>query len=346
MFRIVTYNIFARSLGSNCIPWVLSVNDSWHEKITAIVECSFDKWIESSLTPEYKKHFHKNYISGNKVEMRKLWSQDLKTAADISSKLTGISFLSEDCVRYNVTNASTGEIKQEIAITLKGLLRRDMPDIADDLYSHIMETDSYFQWDNRGTKIYHEAIRINDADEPTADIVSLLEYDIHTGEAAYRGPGLVETFPEAMMSSGYWGCLMNGPLESDISGIGMFWKDSVFELANAPQESQGSGAQAGAVFTLQTGESYQGCAFNYDMMEHWHRITPPDREAPGEVLSSRYELMAQRDRRNVGIVLLRHREAGRVVMVVSVHLMTESRDCSDTNEFPGDDHITQNLHDA
>jgi hypothetical protein len=42
-------------------------------------------------------------------------------------------------------------------------------------------------------------------------------------------------------------------------------------------------------------------------------------DAPGEMSSSRYELMVQRDRRNVGIVVLRHREAGRVLNVIPAY---------------------------
>lgn len=343
MFRIVSYNIFARSLGSNCIPWVMSVNESWHDKITTLMGLSFDEWIESSLSPEYKKHFHKNYISGNKVEMRKLWSQEVNSAADIPPTLTGLSFYSKDRVQYSVVNAN-GEMSQEIATTLKGLLKRDIPDIADEMYNHIMEKDSYFQWDKRGAKIFREAIRANEEGQITADLISLTEYDIHTGLAEYRGLGVLETFPEAMKHTGFSGCLMNGPLEEDISGIGIFWKDSVFELAGICGDSEAC-STSDSIFALKTGESYLGCAFNYDMMEHWHRVTQrvPQTECsethiPEESVGaarSIYEMMSTRDRRNVGMVLLRHRQTNRVVMVVSVHLMTESRDCSDTNEFPG-----------
>lgn len=337
MFHVMNYNIFARSLGSNCIPWVLSINEVWRGRVSTILNGSLDTWIDTALSSEYRKHFHKNYHSGSKVGMRKLWSQHLKYPSDVSRDLSEVSFVSEHRVKYIYTNPSTGEKREEIATTLYGILSRDLPTIADELYEHIMERDEHFQWEYRGPMIFREIVQPNEEVGSSVDLVSLAEYDIHSGSAHYRGADTEETFPRAMQRSGYAGCLLNSPWDSDVSGIGLYWKDSVFQLADQPQHEVCDGSEedeietSEKVFTLQTGQSHRG-AYNYDMHEHWHRLYTTDANT-GPV--SVYEEIPKKDRRNTGLVRLRHRESDRIILVVSTHLMTESRDGPSTNEYPG-----------
>ncbi|CAE7606144.1 unnamed protein product, partial [Symbiodinium microadriaticum] len=186
-----------------------------------------------------------------------------------------------------------------------------------------MEKDSFFRWERRGPKIFREVTGFNAEVESVADIVTLAEYDIHNGPAMYGDAGVLETFPEAMRRVGYSGCLLNGPLHTDMSGIGVFWKEDVFTLADASDECAAevrNGNDGGSVlFSLQTGESHRG-AYNYDLQERWHRVHAGDLAVMAD------ELMTTKDRRNVGFLRLRHRRSGRVVLFVSVHLMTESRE--------------------
>jgi len=48
------------------------------------------------------------------------------------------------------------------------------------------------------------------------------------------------------------------------------------------------------------------------------------------------EEMPLEERRNFGIVRLRHRATGKSLMLVATHMMTDSRDCAATNKFPGE----------
>ena len=308
----------------------MSIDEAWQARVENLLNCSLDVWIESALSTEYRRHFHKNYASGCKTEMRKLWSVNLTRANEIPSALRDISFVSENMVKYTVTDRSTGYKTEELATTLPGILNRDLPSVAGELYDHIMEKDSHLCWENRGPRIFREVSGWNADFEGAADLILLDEYDVHEGSAVYRDTGALETFPEAMHGVGYSGLLLNGPVEEESSGIGVFWREDVFCLAGTPDKAIERVPGEHAVLALDTGKSHHG-AFNYDLMERWHQRLPSSVSGQSVCVH-----MAKKDRRNVGFVRLRHRQSNCIVLVVPVHLMTESRDCASTNEFPGE----------
>ena len=83
-FFVVSYNMLAESLGSNCIPWVMSLSEEWDERLKR--NCPSGTWekIKAHLGEEYRAHFHKNTHSQKNPDeyhlMRKLWSVIRKTA--------------------------------------------------------------------------------------------------------------------------------------------------------------------------------------------------------------------------------------------------------------------------
>jgi hypothetical protein len=355
MFHVVSYNIFARSLGSNCIPWVLKVSSEWEHLVEEATGETWKSFVKECIWPEYSQHFHKNHMSGNKVEMRQLWSCNIRGVHDIPLALTGVRFVSEDCLEYvREENDSTSETRRNLlALTLPGVLKKHLPaSLHKGLYSHIMETEKHFLWTNRGPKIFYEITRNkNEFDSsPMPDIISLCEYDVHEVRAVYRatssrvndlnsgsgsgsvpcsesrehspagsGSGMEESFSEAMFYSGYTGVLMSSPDTRDRSGLGVFWKRDTFRLESGEDISQSS-------LVLLPGDSFSNSVFNYDLNESYHKL----HEA-----SSRHELLHISERKHVSCVRLVHKSTGKLVLMVSVHLMTASKD-SKANEYIGE----------
>ena len=100
-FRVLTYNILARSLGSNTIPWVLNVSPQTRARIEDKTGEAFGAWRKSNVDEEYKRHWHKNFHSGDYAAMRALWGcRVLRSDSDIPEKLSGLKFESEDKVLY------------------------------------------------------------------------------------------------------------------------------------------------------------------------------------------------------------------------------------------------------
>jgi hypothetical protein len=353
MFHVVSYNIFARSLGSNCIPWVLQVSEEWEKCIENVTGKSFNAFVTEYLQPEYMKHFHKNHSSGSKIEMRQLWSSCIQNENEIPSTLSGLQFIDENCVEYvKQSDSQEGDIGNckatmtnfgsvpvvNRAFTLPGILNRHLPaDISTGLYAHIMETENHFLWQNRGPKIFHEITKensdFNDCQVP--DIISLCEYDVHEVSAEYRttvcdesgnNTSKSESFSEALCHRGYEGMLMTSPDLRDNSGIGVYWRKEQFVLENGEIE----GEHEYPIHCLRPGESYRNSAFNYDLYESCHKV-----RGDGLSVSSTHELLHVSERKNVSCVRLVHKETGKLVLILSVHLMTHSKD-SKSNEFIGE----------
>ena len=74
-FRVLTYNILARSLGSNTIPWVLNVSPQTRARIEDKTGEAFGTWRRTAVDEEYKRHWHKNFHSGDYAAMRALYGQ-------------------------------------------------------------------------------------------------------------------------------------------------------------------------------------------------------------------------------------------------------------------------------
>ena len=79
---IATYNILAKSLGSNCIPWAIEIPPRLREKLEKATGKPWDMWRKEILHAAYKTHFHKNLHSGDYMTMRALWSATPPSMAD------------------------------------------------------------------------------------------------------------------------------------------------------------------------------------------------------------------------------------------------------------------------
>ena len=204
------YNIFARSLGSNTIPWVMTISNEWKQRIELLTNQTYREWLNNHFIKEYELHFHKNFESGNKGRMRQLWSQRILQSNDLPLELSGLTFVSENCIKYLKNN-------QEFhATTLPGILSKSIPEISTQLYDHIMEIENYFTWELRGPRIYHEIMSSD------SDIVALSEYDIHDVFATYRNDSTNESFSTAMKETGYSGFLLKALqviITSDVNGL-------------------------------------------------------------------------------------------------------------------------------
>ena len=66
-FRVLTYNILARSLGSNTIPWVLNVSPQTRTRIEDKTGEAFGTWRRTNVDEEYKRHWHKGQSVSLKV---------------------------------------------------------------------------------------------------------------------------------------------------------------------------------------------------------------------------------------------------------------------------------------
>ena len=327
---MISYNIFARSLGSNCIPWVMTVSREWEKRIEVVTGKSWGLFVKDCLLPEYKTHFHKNYTSGNKVEMRQLWSMRVNGPHDIPTSLGGLSYVDENCLEYFDGKGEAGAMRR--ATTLPGVLQMHLPvPLHNELYDHIMSVEQQFQWNRRGPRIFEEITKIRaDFDlRPSPEIVSLCEYDVHEVSAVYRkrckgncAPLKEESFAEAMAEVGYAGILMRSPDEHDNSGLGVFWKKSAFKLERGEELKENS-------IMLLPGEDLCNSAFNYDLHEGYHRLL---RDQPDK---SCYETLPTSERKHISCVRLIHKETGKLLLVVSLHLTTATKD-STHSEYEGE----------
>lgn len=295
----------------------MTLSLEWKQRIESYLQVSYASWMTDICTKEYLQHFHKNYSSGNKIVMRKLWSQNILSDTNIPKELTGITYLSENFIKYSQDQ------KEYYARTLPGILRESIPIYAQDLYQHIMDLDVYFDWEVRGPCLYRTILNAD------PHLISLCEYDIHDAVAAYRDPSIRETFADAMVASGYSGFLLKSPDARSESGLGIFWKSQEFELIyDASPETP----QFPTVATVNIDTDLNGIVSNFDLHEHWHKLSL----STEGVLSSSYQEMSQKDRRHVGFLRLRNKSSRKVLLVVFTHLMTTSRDCQETNEYPGE----------
>lgn len=312
-FSVLSYNILARSLGSSCIPWVIQCPDEMDALVLSETGKELRAWIRDEFSPAYLKFFHRNYESGDKDEMRALWSSALESAADIPASLTRVEYVAPDVVL--VPLPGSGEPSE--AMTMRGLLRKHVPKSANVVYASLMEAERFRRWQHRGPLIYNTILSQN------PDIVVLTEYDVHGSRAAYRGQGAEETFAEAMLAAGFSGVFFCGLEKRSLSGIGMWWRSAAFTCSAV----ECGGGNAPTVFCDEPVSDELG---NYDMHEHCHK-----RLADGTYSASPEE-MDIAERRHVCLARLRHVPSGRALLLVGAHLMTDTRDCAKTNRYPGE----------
>ena len=226
-FTALTYNILARSLGSNTIPWCIAIDAAFRERVEAATSTKWSAFKSATLTPEYKAHFHKNFAAGEYTAMRAFWAaRKCASAADLPASLPHLRFVAEDTVAYTADGA------ERVATTLRGLLRRALPEpLALELFSHIVAAEeAVYAWAVRGPRLFSEVTRPRFGGGPP-DIVALQEYDAHEAVARYRGDA-DETFAAAMDAAGWTGALFKDPKGGpQASGLGVFWRRAAFVAA-------------------------------------------------------------------------------------------------------------------
>ena len=309
-FRVLTYNILARSLGSNTIPWVLNVSPQTRARIEDKTGEAFNNWRRANVDDEYKRHWHKNFHSGDYAAMRALWGcRVLRSDGDIPEKLSGLKFESEDKVLYVKGGLPT------VATTLRGVLRRSLGEAEGlRLFAEVSEQDAtVYDWAARGPRVFDVCTANN-------DIVALCEYDVHTARASYATGD--QPFHAAMASQGYDGAFFTDPLigRTPPAGLGVFWRSDVFELVEEQEER---------IIACNTTTNSLS---NHDLLEKWHPLVVPPTDGGGVTATD----LPAADRRQAAVVRLRHKASGRVVCVVAVHLMTTSRDGPGVTRFPGE----------
>ena len=329
-FTITTYNMLAKSLGTNTIPWVMHVSPSLRQRILQAQQHasgdSFSTWVDQVLKPPYLQHFHKNFASGSYAAMRSFWGAPVCVSqADIPPELHGLTFVEPDVVAYHVAATDDDDdddkatTKRIQATTLRGILKQNLPnDLFQEFFDEVIsKQQSVYEWNVRGPRIFDTITK------QKAGIISIQEYDCHDAKADYRGNGMSESFSQAMASVGYSGVFLKDPLlgRDPPSGLGVFWHNTSFETATCKK--------VGMETIECNAQGFNESVYNIDLQERWHPIS--------KVVSTREsELMASADRRNAAICRLRHKATGRIVTLVTAHLMTVSRDGVKTNLFPGE----------
>ena len=256
--------------------------------------------------------------------LRNLWSASIENQGDIPQGLNNVIFVKRDTVQY--VRSSDQQI--EIATTLRGLLHSLCPSIGDEIYSSIMETEVYRAWTTRGPAIFREITSKACSElsglesRDSIDIITLFEYDAHNLLANYRGCGVQESFSDAMQFKGFDTICM---AERDSSGPAVFWNREKFELASYQGRVEGIESQTPCVHVLGVDEVIDG-AKNIDLHEHYFPLG-----VEGDV---RVEL-PDPQRKELGLVELRHLPSGKVFLVAMCHFMTESRDNPACNKYPG-----------
>eukprot|EP01126_Amoeba_proteus_P006353 TRINITY_DN12225_c0_g1_i2.p1 TRINITY_DN12225_c0_g1~~TRINITY_DN12225_c0_g1_i2.p1 ORF type:complete len:310 (+),score=37.20 TRINITY_DN12225_c0_g1_i2:776-1705(+) len=130
-----------------------------------------------------------------------------------------------------------------------------------------------------------------------------------------------EKFCDSMKNSGYSGIFFHGVDPRSDSGMAVFWRHSIFEVVD-PNFGVCSEPSVIRVPIRTRSEHF----WNLDLHERWH-VRNSD---------FRLEEMLVIHRRHVGFVNLKHLATGENLAVVGCHLMTESRDCKETNGYPGE----------
>lgn len=339
-FTLVTYNILARSLGSNTVPWVMGVSPEWEARVDAHLAAAHGatarNWagVRQALAAEYGGKFHKNDATQDDPlkyhSMRALWATErLASADDVPADINRARFHAPWQVAY------TGRSGEEVvATTMAGMLRTIIGDegLAEELFEHIMDAERrVFSWRLRGPRIYQRIMRHHDGGLGWPSVIVLQEYDAHTVTAPYREGGGEETFCEAMRAAAYHGTLFCGA--SGASGSALFWRADDWALAetratDAPDKAAATVvAGDAAASTLWPDASHGDCLMNVAMHDHWHRLDDAD---------AGLTAMRESDWQSFGMARLRHRRSGRIVWFIAAHLMTTSRDGPSKTRYPGE----------
>jgi hypothetical protein len=243
-FTVVTYNMFARSLGSSVIPWVLTVPPEAHALVERFKpDFNIKDWVKSVAAPEYKRHFHRNHASGDKDTMRGMWSATIDSQEQVPMCLKYVTCIGPDALQYPGERPAEEAYSSElqVALTLRGLLRREFDrDVADLLFTELVRNEEFFLWENRGPEIFELITRRSVAElfpmtrsQTLSDLITLLEvlsphrarafcwypqtashffdqYDVYDGTCLYDGT-ISTTFGTALDQRGYQSLFFRSP---------------------------------------------------------------------------------------------------------------------------------------
>lgn len=135
--------------------------------------------------------------------------------------------------------------------------------------------------------------------ESKADIVVILEYDVHLGPLFCCAEMENVRFPDAMAAHGYTGLLFDGVLQHK-EGIGIFWRSDVFALSEPTELG--------------------------DVIPEDTYVSGPVRNMALVVTNAQGETLPDRIRRHSALVSLKHLVTDKKLWVCGVHFSPSSRD--------------------
>jgi hypothetical protein len=306
------FNMLENALSSLAIPWLMALPKEMESRVVDF------KALKAVLKNEYNFHWNKNvHLHADYTIFRRLWAVHFCSQAEIQAYNSELKarFVEEGKVAY-----TAGDKGEQIARNMRQVLLEEArsvdgnhKELALEIFAYVEKMErEVFSWSTRGLEIFklltnRETSHQNAFErfhkhahlEPPSslsrgkpntspDLVVILEYDVHftTGSCPdldYFGTGECCNFPAAMNAEGYHALFFASPRAGNRSGIGVFAKSSVFDLAKS--DSQTSGARAGDEATTRVENSngtvniavvtdtinaFGARISNFDMHERWH----------------------------------------------------------------------------
>lgn len=212
----VSYNMLAASLGSNTIPWVMTIDPTavaeaeqalrrkrheqeqqqqeqgggGGENRTPTVPTSWEEFQHKILGGEYRSKFHSNYSPvwprKESYWMRSTWAIEVNSVDDLPAILQNTVTVSEpNHLHWVDEEGGTGEPRS--GWTLCGVLVNHFgQDLGSSLYRSIMFTEkSVYSWKTRGPKMLRRILDFpfppsgngDDVDRGGPSLVGFQEYD-------------------------------------------------------------------------------------------------------------------------------------------------------------------------
>ena len=131
-FTCVSYNLLAASLGSNTIPWVMTISQRAQKAAEQELRnksggCgSWKDFVKNVLSVEYRAGFHSNYSpvwpKKESSHMRAVWAAEINSTSDLPLPLQqgGVTVSEPNRLHWHDLEGGTGE--QRSGWTLRGVL--------------------------------------------------------------------------------------------------------------------------------------------------------------------------------------------------------------------------------
>jgi hypothetical protein len=105
-----------------------------------------------------------------------MWSACIESQEDVPPILHAVKVVAPDTLCYKVDGC------EHIAVTLRGLLRQQLPAVADELFKEFVKDERFFMWEARGPLIFETATKLaiselapGQSSQQFSDIVTLCE---------------------------------------------------------------------------------------------------------------------------------------------------------------------------